>query len=69
MGYEIMTNDLVVGQQLDITKERLGDFDIVIAMGMLHHILDHDKLVAALKNIKAMARRLSTAIAIRYSTK
>ena len=56
-GYKITATDLVVGQQLDITKERLGDFDNVIAMGMIHHILDHDKFLAALENIKAMAQK------------
>ena len=56
-GYDITATDLVVGQQLDITKEKLGEFDNVIAMGMLHHILDHDKFVAALENIKAMAQK------------
>ena len=56
-GYEVTATDLVVGQQLDITKERLGEFDTVVAMGMIHHILDHDKFVTALENIKAMAQK------------
>ena len=56
-GYDITATDLVVGQHLDITKEKLGEFDNVIAMGMLHHILDHDKFVAGLENIKAMAQK------------
>ncbi len=56
-GYDITGTDLVVGQQLDITKEKLGEFDNVIAMGMLHHILDQDKFVAGLENIKAMAQK------------
>jgi SAM-dependent methyltransferase len=56
-GYEVTATDLVVGTQLDITKERLGKFDNVIAMGVLHHILDHEKFEAALNNIKAMAQK------------
>ena len=56
-GYDVTATDLVVGQQLDITKERLGEFDNVIAMGVLHHILDYEKFKAALANIKAMAQK------------
>jgi len=56
-GYNVRATDLVVGEQLDITRERLGDFDNVVAMGVLHHILDHDKHQAALHNIKAMAQK------------
>ena len=56
-GYEVTSTDLVVGNTLDITKERLGDFDNVVAMGVIHHILDHDKFLAAIANIKAMAQK------------
>ena len=56
-GYDITATDLVVGNTLDITQERLGEFDNVIAMGVLHHILDYDKFHAALRNIKAMAQK------------
>jgi len=56
-GYEVTATDLVVGNTLDITKERLGDFDNVVAMGVIHHILDHDKFLAAIANIKAMAQK------------
>jgi len=56
-GYDITATDLVVGNTLDITSERLGEFDNVIAIGVLHHILDHDKFHAALTNIKAMAQK------------
>ena len=56
-GYEVKATDLVVGEQLDITRERLGDFDNVVAMGVMHHILDHGKHQAALRNIKAMAQK------------
>lgn len=56
-GYAVKATDLVVGDQLDITRERLGDFDNVVAMGVMHHILDHDKHQAALRNIKAMAQK------------
>jgi cyclopropane fatty-acyl-phospholipid synthase-like methyltransferase len=56
-GYEVTATDLVVGNTLDIAKERLGDFDNVVAMGVIHHILDHDKFLAAIANIKAMAQK------------
>lgn len=56
-GYTVRATDLVVGEQLDITRERLGEFDNVVAMGVLHHILDHDQHRAALSNIQAMARK------------
>lgn len=56
-GYDVTDTDLVVGDQLDITRERLQAFDNVVAMGVIHHILEHDKFVAALENIKAMARK------------
>lgn len=56
-GYAVKATDLVVGEQLDITRERLGEYDNVVAMGVLHHILDHEKHQAALRNIKAMAQK------------
>jgi hypothetical protein len=56
-GYDVTESDLVVGNRLDITKERLGDFDNVVAMGVLHHIIDHDKFLDGLANIKAMAQK------------
>ena len=56
-GYDVTETDLVVGNRLDITKERWGDFDNVIAIGVIHHILDHDKFLAGLENIKAMAQK------------
>lgn len=56
-GYEVTDTDLVVGDRLDISSERLGDFDNVVAMGVMHHIIDHDKFLAALANIKAMAQK------------
>ncbi len=56
-GYDVTETDLVVGNTLDITKERLGNFDNVVAMGAIHHILDHKKFLAGLQNIKAMAQK------------
>jgi len=56
-GYDVTDTDLVVGDRLDVTRERLGDFDNVVAMGVIHHILDHDKFLAALENIEAMAQK------------
>lgn len=56
-GYKVTDTDLVNGDRLDISSERLGDFDNVVAMGMMHHIIDHDKFLAALGNIKAMAQK------------
>jgi len=56
-GYTVTDTDLVVGDQLDITRERLQDFDNVVAMGVIHHIIDHDKFLAGLENIKAMAQK------------
>ena len=56
-GYDVTETDLVVGNTLDITKERLGDFDNVVAMGAIHHILDHGKFLVGLENIKAMAQK------------
>jgi hypothetical protein len=56
-GYKVTDTDLVVGDRLDISSERLGDFDNVVAMGVMHHIIDHDKFLAALGNIKAMAQK------------
>lgn len=56
-GYEVTDTDLVVGDRLDISSERLGNFDNVVAMGVMHHIIDHDKFLAALANIKAMAQK------------
>lgn len=56
-GYAVTDTDLVVGDRLDITKERLGDFDNVVAIGVIHHITDHDKFLAALENIQAMAQK------------
>ena len=54
-GYDVTESDLVIGNRLDITTERWDDFDNVVAMGVMHHILDHDKFLAALENIKATA--------------
>jgi cyclopropane fatty-acyl-phospholipid synthase-like methyltransferase len=54
-GYDVTATDLVVGNRLDISTERLGDFDNVVAMGVMHHIIDRDKFLAALANIRAMA--------------
>ncbi len=56
-GYDVTDTDLVVGDTLDVTKERLGDFDNVVAMGVMHHIIEHDKFLAGLENIKAMAQK------------
>ena len=56
-GYDVTETDLVVGNTLDITKERLGDFDNVVAMGAIHHILDHGKVLVWLENLKAMAQQ------------
>lgn len=56
-GYDVTDTDLVVGDQLDITKERLGNFDNVVAVGVMHHIVNHDDFLAALTNIKAMAQK------------
>lgn len=56
-GYEVTATDLVVGDRMDITKERRGEFDNVVAVGVLHHILDVEDLRAGLANIKAMARK------------
>ena len=56
-GYDITATDLVMGTTLDITEERLGEFDNVIAMGVLHHILEYEKFHAALQNIRAMAQK------------
>lgn len=56
-GHDVTESDLILGDQLDITKERWGDFDSVVAIGVLHHILDHDKLSAGLANINAMAQK------------
>jgi len=54
-GFAVTETDLVVGNRLDITKERLHDFENVVAIGVIHHILDHDEFSAGLENIKAMA--------------
>jgi hypothetical protein len=56
-GYAVTDTDLVVDDRLDITKERRGDFDNVVAIGVMHHIIDHDKFLAGLANIKAMAQK------------
>lgn len=56
-GHTVTDTDLVVGDRLDISKERLGDFDNVVAIGVMHHLTDHDKFLAALANIKAMAQK------------
>jgi 2-polyprenyl-3-methyl-5-hydroxy-6-metoxy-1,4-benzoquinol methylase len=55
-GYDVCATDLVVGDTMDITRERRGEYDNVVAIGVLHHILDADDHRAALANIKAMAR-------------
>lgn len=56
-GYEVAATDLVVGDTMDISRERRGEYDNVVAIGVLHHILDGDRHRAALENIKAMARK------------
>lgn len=56
-GYEVTATDLVVGDRMDITKERRGEFDNVVAVGVLHHILDLDALQAGLANIRTMAKK------------
>ena len=56
-GYDVTATDLVVGDTMDITKERRGEYDNVVAIGVLHHILKLEDLQAGLANIKAMARR------------
>ncbi len=56
-GYDVTATDLVVGDTMDITKERRGEYDNVVAVGVLHHILDLDALQAGLENIKAMAQK------------
>ena len=56
-GYAVTATDLVVGDTLDISRERRGEHDNVVAIGVLHHILDADDHRAALENIKAMARQ------------
>ncbi len=48
---------------MDITKERRGEYDNVVAIGVLHHILEIDDLRSALENIKAMAtKKISLAV-------
>jgi len=56
-GYTVTDTDLVVDNTLDITSERRGDFDNVVAIGVMHHIIDHGKFLAGLANIKAMAQK------------
>ncbi len=56
-GFEVVQTDLVMGDTLDISKERRGDFDNVVAVGVMHHIINPDDLLAALENIKAMAQK------------
>lgn len=56
-GYDVTATDLVVGDQMDISRERRGEHDNVVAIGVLHHILDGDSHRAALENIKAMAKK------------
>jgi 2-polyprenyl-3-methyl-5-hydroxy-6-metoxy-1,4-benzoquinol methylase len=56
-GYDVAATDLVVGDTMDISKERRGDYDNVVAIGVLHHILDADDHRAALENIRAMAKK------------
>ncbi|NIS91388.1 MAG: methyltransferase domain-containing protein [Woeseiaceae bacterium] len=62
-GYDVAATDLVVGDTMDITKERRGEYDNVVAIGVLHHILEIDDLRSALENIKAMAtKKISLAV-------
>lgn len=56
-GYDVTATDLVVGDTMDISKERRGNYDNVVAIGVMHHIIDIDDFRAALHNIKAMADR------------
>ncbi len=55
--YDVTQTDLVMGDQLDITCEARDEFDNVVAIGVMHHIIDRDKFNAALKNIAAMAKQ------------
>lgn len=56
-GYDVTQTDLVMGDQLDITKQTRGEFDNVVAIGVMHHITDRDKFNAGLANIAAMATK------------
>lgn len=56
-GFDVEQTDLVMGDTLDISKERRGDFDNVVAVGVMHHVIDPDDFLAALENIKAMAQK------------
>lgn len=56
-GYDVSATDLVVGDTMDIARERRGEYDNVVAIGVLHHLLDVDDHRSALENIKAMARK------------
>ncbi|MDH3613271.1 MAG: class I SAM-dependent methyltransferase [Gammaproteobacteria bacterium] len=56
-GYDVTQTDLVMGNQLDITREARGEFDNVVAIGVMHHIIDRDKFNTGLANIAAMAKQ------------
>lgn len=56
-GYDVTPTDLVVGDTMDISKERRGEYDNVVAIGVMHHIIKIDEFRSALQNIKAMARK------------
>ena len=56
-GFDVTATDLVVGDTMDITKERRGEYDNVVAIGVMHHILDGDDFREALRNIGAMATK------------
>lgn len=56
-GYDVTATDLVVGDTMDISKERRGEYDNIVAIGVMHHVVDIDDFRAALGNIKAMARK------------
>jgi hypothetical protein len=56
-GYDVSATDLVVGDTMDISKERRGEYDNVVGIGVMHHLIDIDDFRSALGNIKAMARK------------
>lgn len=56
-GYDVAATDLVVGDRMDISKERRGEYDNVVAVGVMHHIIKLNDFQSALGNIKAMAKK------------
>lgn len=66
-GYEVTATDFAVGDiYYDMTKQPWdGQFDNVVAIGILHHIMNEKGILNAIRNIKQAAlRRIIISVAL-----